>query len=241
MRFIFSIALLSLTLTGCAYVIDSDSQDITVRTPGATGAYCDMYVKGFRYRVHPPETRHITKSKENLVLDCRAPGNRQRKVVIEPVMARSSNANLITGIVPGLTYDYASGALYKYPEIVTVDFTSVQVRPEDMPAQNADDIRPPESYPLEEFRAGSPRMNSDRYAPDFELQKRARPALEQYESYDMLPPDNLSGDAGGKGELMSVIDSAVNPAGATTPMAEPAPDSSFGSDELAPVQLVPAQ
>ena len=160
---------------GCSYAIDTSVQDITIRTPGAVDAKCNMYVDGVRYRMHPPETTSIARTKEDLIIDCLAPGNRRKKVKIEPMYADSAAGNVVTAGV-GLAWDYASGALYKYPDVVEVSFVGMPPGPAFIPAQNNPDIRQPEEYDLEEFRPSQPRMNSDRNAIATQFLKRGETA-----------------------------------------------------------------
>lgn len=177
-------------LGGCAYLTEKSNQNLTVLTPGAEDALCYVYVDGVKYKFSPPETVNIFKSKEPLVVDCLAPGNRRKKLEVKPTIARSAPGNVVTGVAPGLAWDYVSGALFKYPDIIEVDFTEVPVRPEALPAQNNPDVVQPEDYYLEEFSPSEPRMNNDRNVPPPELLRRG-----EVSSFN----DNK--------ELMGVIDS----------------------------------
>lgn len=157
------LALIAL-LSGCSYAVDTALQDITLRTPGAENAVCYMYVDDVKYRVHPPETTSIFRSKEDLVIDRLAPGNRRKKVVIEPDYADSAAGNVVTAGV-GVAWDYASGALFQYPDAVDISFIGMPEGPALIPDQNKPDIRQPEDYDLEEFRPSQPRLNSDKRDP----------------------------------------------------------------------------
>lgn len=205
--------------SACAYTLEGQMQDLTIRTPGAYDAVCDVYANKIRYKFYPPQTRKVTKSDEDLIIDCKAPGNRDRKVVIEPVISKVAPANAANGLVPGTAWDYASGALFTYPEVVEVDFRNMPVREMPPPTHNNSDIKQPEEYMLEEFKAGSPRMNSDRLEKEVPLRRRGESFSDEGES------DQYSGGyvstreteaQGGKGDLMRVIDSLgddLNPSG----------------------------
>ena len=65
-----------LGLTSCAYLFDDSIQDLTVLTPGAEGAICNVYIEKLHYRFRPPQTVSISKSRQDMVVDCVAPGNR---------------------------------------------------------------------------------------------------------------------------------------------------------------------
>ncbi len=161
-------------LGSCAYTLDGGNQDITVLTPGAENAICFVYVHNIKYKIRPPTTTNVIKAKENMVVDCMAPGNRRRKVVIEPQLENSAVWNITNGIFIGGAWDYYSRSVFKFPEIIEVDFTNMQARPQKLPAHNAPDVRQPEEHTLEEFLPGNPRMNSDKYKQEIELQRREK-------------------------------------------------------------------
>jgi len=172
---ILTLPIATLILSSCAYTLDTSFQDIEIKTPGAENAVCYTFIDDVRYRVFPPQKITITKSKENLEIDCLAPGNRRKKVIIEPVYSDHAALNLTTGGVTAL-WDYASKALYQYPEIVYVDFTHTPVKPMPLPAQNNPDVQRPEDYPLEQFSPGKARLNSDSHAPtEIRIRDRGMP------------------------------------------------------------------
>lgn len=216
------LSLLSVTfLCGCAYMVDTANQEITVVTPGAEGAVCYLYVEGLKYRIDPPQSTVITKSKEDLTIDCRAPGNRRREVVIGAEIADNTAWNLTNGGI-GLPWDYISEAMFEYPSTIEVSFKDMPTRPESLPAQNNPDIKQPEEYPLEEFKPGLPRMNSDKNRPPVEIQTRQSsqpmPLAPESDAFFEIKDMGL-----GKGNLQDVIDSyggAIDPGAASN---EPTP------------------
>lgn len=221
-----------LVLASCAYMQDRSIQNVTVVTPGAYNAICYMYVEGLRYRVRPPQTVNISKSSEDLILDCFAPGNKHHKVVIKAEISNKIYRNVTNGVLPGLSWDYFSGSIYKYPERVVVDFTNTPVSPEAMPAQNQPDIKQPEEYPLEEYLPGTPRLNSDRLNPPQEIRRREKPdsaspsSSTDTDSKYMVEPEGAT-PSSGKGDLKKVIDGLkedINPAKpASPPAGKPGP------------------
>ena len=225
-----TLLLLSVLSTGaCAYAIDDSIQDVKIVTPGARGAACDAYVEGLKYRVKPPQIINLYKSKEDLVVDCKAPGNRRKVVYIKPSIEPSAAWN-ITNAGVGLTWDYASAALFRYPDVIEVNFTDTPVTDPPLPAQNSTDIRQPEEYQLEEFSPSAPRMNADRSAPPVEILRRER-ASRTMSGYDSSAAFSESSAVdGGKGDLMDIIQdmgSDLNPA------------SDNSAD--APISLLPGQ
>ncbi len=221
-----------IALGACSYAIDESIQDITLKTPGAHDAVCYVYVDGLRYRMRPPQTLNISKSGEDLEIDCLAPGNRRRKVYIEPAIEDSFYANAVTGMVPGGAWDYASKAMFKYPDVIEISFVGIQPQPEDLPAQNNPDIKQPEEYDLEEFSPGSPRLNEDRHAPVVQIERRQRPGLQYTETggvdsgFIMESMNSAPVMDGSKSDLMEVIDSLgtdMDPAGEPSSPGDPVP------------------
>lgn len=149
-------------------------------TPGANNAECKLSVGSVQYIYNPPMTRSIQKSGENMVVDCWAPGNRHKVAHFSPLQSNTTLFNAANGVAPGVAWDVASKSIYHYPQTVEVDFTQTEVKPFPLPAQNQDDIRPPEDYDLEEFSPGLPRLNSDRFATKPEIRRRQAP-----ESFDL--------------------------------------------------------
>jgi hypothetical protein len=142
-----------------------------------------------------------------MVVDCMAPGNRRRKVVIEPSLQKHEKWNVANAGV-GAVWDVASNAAFTFPDVVEVDFTSAQASPEAMPAQNNPDIPPPETHLLEEFRPGLPMMNSDRNAVPNQIQRRVplnAPEKPEYTTGGITPHEG-PGKPADKGDLQGVTD-----------------------------------
>lgn len=209
LRHFFALAPLTV-LVACAYAIDGSVQDVKFSTPGAYGAECSVYVEKVRYIVHPPQTINIFKSKGELEVDCMAPGNRRRKVFIEPSVEDSSAFNLAHGGA-GYAWDYASGALWRYPDVVEVDFTDAPTTGEELPAHNRPDIRAPEDHMLEEFSPGQPRMNADRYVQPVEILRRQKPAAAGYTPYEDAAAFSESSSGRDKGDLMDAVPAKSEP------------------------------
>jgi len=210
-------------LSACAYATDTSVQEITLRTPGAKNAVCYMFVDNVKYRVHPPQATSIFRTKNDLIIDCLAPGNRRKKVVIEPSYSDKAVGNVATAGV-GLAWDYASGALFTYPDVVEISFIGMPEGPALIPDQNNPDVRQPETYDLEEFRPSQPRMNSDKY------NKMPTTFVRRDETASSAPSSSSSsqsnafsegeGYSSDKGDLQSVVDayaSDLNPAASNGP------------------------
>lgn len=167
-----SLYLAALLLSGCAYTTEGSIADVRVEAIGAEDAICYAYVDGLKFKFYPPQTINLPKSHNDMTLDCRAPGNRRVKKVIEPVLSDFAFGNVAGAGIPiadarapavagSVAWDALSGAMFKYPEVIYMDFTSVETKPSAFPAHNNPDIKQPEEYALEEFLPDSPRLNSD--------------------------------------------------------------------------------
>jgi hypothetical protein len=203
-----------LALAACADITDGQIQDVTIETPGAQGAVCYMYVD-------------IPKSGQDLEVDCLAPGGRRQQVFVESKILNAVYGNVVTGVVPGTAWDFGSNAAFKYPGVITVDFTHAPIVPEALPAHNNPDIKQPEEYMLEEFRPETPRLNSDRFNVPTEIQRRqSMSSIEVERNYIVQEPIGRAMD---KGDLVDVINNlgAENMDPAAAPAEEaPASESS---------------
>ena len=208
-----SLLLIFVMLGACAYAVDKGYQPLTIRTPGAQDAVCDVMANKVRYRFYPPATRNVKNSKEDLIVHCLAPGNRERKVVIRPDIADAFAGNVVTGFIPGASWDYASGAMFRYPDTVDVDFTTMKPKPMPGPVHNNPDNIQPEEYRLEEFRPNTSYLHEDQYRKPLPLQRRVAPGSAGDRYSDGAQGDNSAegsfssqAPVPDKGDLMSVID-----------------------------------
>jgi hypothetical protein len=199
-----------LAMGACAYAMDDSIQDVQFETPGAYGATCHVYVDNVDHVVKPPQRVSIAKFRNDMIVDCLAPGNRRKKIFVEPGYQKSTGWNALNAGA-GLPWDYASNAIFKWPDIVYVDFSDAPVVPQPLPAQDRRDVQDPATVPLEEFLPGRPRLNSEIgvYGTSNELQRRQK--IEYGDA--MLPKDTTSAfsepsnPGRDKGDLQSVIDS----------------------------------
>lgn len=196
-----SILVSLIALGACAYTMDKEFQPLTIRTPGAKNAVCMVNAANINYKFYPPQTRNIKKSNNDVTIDCMAPGNRERRVVIRPNIEDSFYGNVVNGMVPGGAVDYASEAMFGYPDVVNVDFSHAKPRPMPLPAHNYEDTLQPESYYLEEFRPGAPSMNADKFEKPIPLLRRAAPGSAE----DSYSDEYHGAGSGDKGDLMRVM------------------------------------
>ncbi len=133
--------LLSLSLValaGCSSIIETPSQKIEIVTPGAKISWCDLHIGNMIYRAEPPQILTIKKTDHPIEVKCLASGNRMKTTVVEPRLSRYAAGNVVTAGI-GVAYDYASGALFNYPERIIVDFTQEIASPSPLPSYHDTD------------------------------------------------------------------------------------------------------
>lgn len=175
MRFsLFSASLavsLALFLSGCGSVFNGPTQKVTLLTPGADHAVCKLHNKDFQYDIVTGETRTIMRSEYDLIVDCDAPGNRQKSIMVERTVTQAGVANITTAGV-GALYDYYENALFEYPPVITVDFRDVPPKSYGLPEHHAPDIPHPSTVPVTHRGPTTPKIEADRYTPVHVLQKK---------------------------------------------------------------------
>ncbi len=127
------------------------------------------------YRVHPPEDITLMKTDQELEVECYADGNRQKTVMVRPLLSSNTFLNLGNGFVPGFALDEHTNAHYLYPDVIAVDFSNIPYQKSAQPhyalnpaSPNIEDIDPK--------RGGMPAIHSsdmDEPAPLEERQSRA--------------------------------------------------------------------
>lgn len=170
-RFILSFLTLFL-LTACTTVLDRSIQEFRVETPGVEGATCYLLRPGFTQKIFPPQTIKITKANDDMTVRCLAMGNREKTIVVESRISKNAMLNMYNGFLPGILYDYDTGSLFRYPDVVKVDFSGTLVKPMPLPDYQKFLMENPMIADMEEFRPGQPALQRDRYESVPTLQPR---------------------------------------------------------------------
>ena len=170
-RFV-AVASIALMLSACATATEEASQDINIKLVGTGEALCDMTTDKLRYRAYAPGTMRIQKSNDTMTVRCKAPGNREQVVLLEPTVSAMAATNVANGFVPGATWDYFSGAMYKYPDEVIMDFSSMPPRSYELPDYQKVLMENPTMISMEEFRPGKSALQSDIGNPTALMEKR---------------------------------------------------------------------
>lgn len=156
------IAMSCILLSSCAYFQDQSYQTLKIETPGAANAVCHVTINKLKYLFYPPEAQTVIKSGDPMKVACKAPGNRDKTIMVEAAVEGSTSNNVFGPGLIGLGWDNASDAMYTYPDTVYVDFNDVPVMDMPMPQHNNPDINQPEEHTLEEFLPTNPMMNKDK-------------------------------------------------------------------------------
>ena len=122
-------------LTSCASYIEGHLQQVTFETPGAADARCDIEIgaNGLRYTVYPPQTAWIDKTAKDMHITCQAPGNRIATKDVKSELAGTTLLNVANGTL-GAWYDGQSGAMFKFPDAISIDFSNVVAAEVPLPA-----------------------------------------------------------------------------------------------------------
>lgn len=231
-----------LLVTSCASVLDGPVQDIEVITPGAQDSVCYLYVDGVRHRVYPPETIKILRSQEDLRVDCLAPSNRKKSVIIEPTLSNKIEYNALN-LGVGAVWDWATQAAFAYPARIDVDFTNVKPSAMPLPSYNNPDVKQPEEYYLEEFLPGQPRLNSDRDEIETTILRR-----KPFEPYMTEMPEDEAAPQEDTGEAIKQaikpLAQDIDPSGETSKAPAKETENTQSSDSKAPeapVSVAPAE
>lgn len=193
-RFILSFCAVFL-LASCATILDRSTQEMHVETPGAEGAMCYLKRPGMLQKVYPPQTVRLTKTSDDMEVRCLALGNREKTVMVEAMMSSNVMLNISNGFILGALYDYDTGALFKYPEVVRVDFTGTEANAMPLPDYHKMLLKNPMLQDMEEFRPGKSALQRDRYNEPAALEKTERAIAAEETASDLGATDSDSGAA----------------------------------------------
>lgn len=238
------LALTTVPLTSCSYTMDGTLQEITFETPGAENAVCYMKKDRIMHKILPPQSIVLNRSNEDMYVLCYAPGNRSQSTRVKAEVLDSTILNIGNGILPGIATDYITGAMFIYPDTVSIDFTGIHARPNGLPSYHASDVLPPMKKGLEEFRPMTPDMSYDSDTP-WVVQKKVEEDygemnglwLEDDEGYDeMSGGENIQIDSGDLSDstIAEGSDSGSSETGETS-----SSDVSNSDNSQAPISLFP--
>lgn len=226
-------------LSSCSYYMGDTIENITFETLGARNVICYAYIDNVKYKIRPPMKIALKRDKDPMILDCFAPGNRHKKLKIKSTMESSTMLNILNGGIPGGAWDYASDAMFHYPEKIYVDFRGIETTPMPLPDHNSPDIKQPEEYDLEEYLPATPRMNADKHEVPQLIMRRQEYTGDTFSQEVGLSDADLNpSTAPSKGDLSPVKSQPLSAPTSSAP-AKSAPANSTSASS--PVQLFPLE
>ena len=109
-----TVYLTAILLAGCATITKGTDQQVSIDTPGHSGAICTLSSKGIGKRqVNAPTTVELPKSKHDIAISC-VKGCYKGSGVIASNLEGMTAGNVLLGGVIGLGVDSASGAMNHY-------------------------------------------------------------------------------------------------------------------------------
>lgn len=267
-KFLAVFAFLSLPfLASCSTAMEGSTQQVSFKTVGAEDAYCTVQIgtNDYRYNVRPPQSIWIQKSRKPLFVACTAPGNRVQNVTVDSEVAGNAYLNGLNAGV-GAGWDAASGAMYKYPEEVVVDFSGIAAQDSALPSYMNRDAIDPKTQGIEDFGPDVPMLPSDaavaaRYKAAYDEEARMlaeKKAFEEEKEKRIEAVDGgFYGDKGSKppeakggkymppktsaAELKDDMSSGDSPV-SVAPLSDAVPQKSApAAAATAPIPLVPSE
>jgi len=200
---VYALLVSALLLSGCASALGDAQQRVRVETPGANDAVCVLDNGDTKYRVWAPGEVLLSKRPADLIVSCVADGNRRKVVTIDPGHTATALGNAVTGFIPGLYVDYKTGALFEYPNLITVDFTDIPAVAMELPNYEKHLRDHPELFGMEEFRSRRSALIRDKYERDFVMEKREFSQGGEFSEFSTIMESDLETEPGGESEAGS--------------------------------------
>jgi len=150
-------------LASCATVMERSTQPVSFKTVGADDAVCDVRIgrNNYRFDVRPPQSIWVQKSKDPMFISCNAPGNRVAETIVESSVAGTTFLNALSGGT-SLAVDGASGAMFKYPDEVIIDFSSALAKEMALPSYENRGALNSREQNIENMGPDTPALNGDK-------------------------------------------------------------------------------
>jgi hypothetical protein len=110
----------AIMLGACATIVKGTTQIVAIDTPGVPGAQCIVQTQSGPQMVMTPGSINLSKSSNALPVQCTKECYLAGSSIIPSGTEAMAAGNILAGGVIGLGVDAASGAMHKYPDIVTV-------------------------------------------------------------------------------------------------------------------------
>jgi hypothetical protein len=124
-----AVAALGVALSGCASIMEGQTESIAITSPPTTGANCTLSNSRGEWTVTTPGTVAVKKSRHDMAIQCSKPGFQTATASIPADFAGWTLGNLIIGGVIGIGIDAGTGAMNKYPHAFEVPMTPAGAAP----------------------------------------------------------------------------------------------------------------
>ncbi len=112
--------LMVMSITGCATYYNKTFQKISVHT-GVENVKCVLETEKSKYIVIAPDIVDVNRSPYDMRIICEKAGYLSSIKVFTPELSVAYfDQNIFSGFVPATVYDFASNAVYHYPEIINM-------------------------------------------------------------------------------------------------------------------------
>lgn len=114
----------TISLTGCASIVDGTHQQIQVQTPPAQAAHCVLSNDKGQWEVYnTPNVVKVHKSIGVLYVTCDKHGYYNKTRVVESTTKVMLAGNIVFGSFLGAGIDTVDGAAFEYPHTIIVPLT----------------------------------------------------------------------------------------------------------------------
>ena len=124
---LLTVALAAISLSGCSTVMNGSNQLVKFNTGEVTGANCNA-TGGSDFSVNEtfvtPAELQIPRSKKTLKIECNKAGYQTANKNVVGRAEGATAGNLLLGGPIGVGVDALTGAIYKYPDTISIDMVS---------------------------------------------------------------------------------------------------------------------
>lgn len=117
------LAVCAVTLVACATITKGTTQTVAIDTPGVPGATCTIQTQSGPQTIVTPGSVALSKGSNAVPIQCAKECYVNGSSIIPSGTEAMAAGNVILGGPIGLGVDAASGAMNKYPDMVTVAMT----------------------------------------------------------------------------------------------------------------------
>jgi hypothetical protein len=116
---------LTMVQAGCATIIKGTTQSVSLKTPPADGAQCELKNSEGTWFITTPGSVTVHKTKNDLVVTCSKLGFQNATATIPARFNGVTAGNILLGGIVGIGVDAASGANYGYDELTEIPLLPV--------------------------------------------------------------------------------------------------------------------